>query len=522
MSVTVVAVGSSLALLHALILAAGVAGAAFGVGKNVMQNKLHRIEETRDALKKKMLDDISAELGRMGSESQEGLRKELENLKGSLDLQLDDPAYSASLEELNALKGKIRAVEVDEKQCRRRSEAVRRLFDSIRALGVASYSEELERLEGEFEKISTLSPGERLLELQGMAEQLQEMEKLAAAASELDIETLREHRYVFEANAHLVEGKNEGKNEAQNMVREIRDWADRVAQLDESEGEKLRPLLENLKADTAFPDRLVRLHRQMKTAWGALRERTASTEFFRDKLGELLNLLQASQDALLSPEGSELSRRCHTLRGGKFIDRELFMTLYEDVARFVWSRGEEIADAVFARRVERTLAEMGYDLLPASRLQASRLQENRESEEPETENILRPEQVRYLESPYEGYRVMLKVDAKGGMTARLVRAVATEEEKEKEQNAPDANQVQKDREAGEKWCRDFDGFLAKMREQDLSLDVSLRQEPEESQVLVVVDESLGKNLRKREKKRRENRGTQALQEQTFGGGGGAV
>jgi hypothetical protein len=206
-----------------------------------------------------------------------------------------------------------------------------------------------------------------------------------------------------------------------------------------------------------------------------------------------------------------LGHRCLTLLGGKFIDREFFMTLYEDVARFVWSRGEEIADAVFAQRVERTLAEMGYDLIPASG----------ETGEPSTlerkPDILRPEQARYLESPYEGYRVMVKVDAKGGVAARLVRAVATEEEREKEQNAPGANQLQKDREMGQKWCRDFDGFLAKMREQDLPLDVTLRREPEESQVLVVVDESLSKGSQ--ERKRRKNRETLALQEQALGGGG---
>jgi hypothetical protein len=196
------------------------------------------------------------------------------------------------------------------------------------------------------------------------------------------------------------------------------------------------------------------------------------------------------------------------------------MTFYEEVSRFVWSRGEEIADAVFAQRVERTLSEMGYDLLPESRETGEPSTEgftDSDEDKDENEDILRPEQVRYLESPYEGYRVMLKVDAKGGVTARLVRAVASEEEK----NAPAADQEQKDREAGKKWCRDFDDFLEKMMGQDLPLDVSLRQEPEESQVLVVVDARLKADIRRRgqrqEKKRRKDRGTQALQERSLSG-----
>jgi hypothetical protein len=272
---------------------------------------------------------------------------------------------------------------------------------------------------------------------------------------------------------------------------EIRDWANRVAQLDEIEGEKLRPLLEGLNPDSPFPDRLVRLRERVKTAWGALREKAASTNFFREKLLELLEILQASEGATGSPEASELIRRCGTACGGKFIDRELFMPLYEDIARFVWSRREEVADAVFAEKVGQTLAELGYEPLT-------------EDLSAQARSELRPGQVQYLESPYEGYRVMMKVDSKGAVTTRLVRVVADEEEK----NAPAAHQKQKDLETGKKWCRDLDGFFEKMREQGLPLNVTLRKEPEESELLTVVD----KNARRRKKKRGKE---EALQERAL-------
>ena len=319
-----------------------------------------------------------------------------------------------------------------------------------------AYAGELRRLEGEFGRISALPVEERMLELQGILEELREMEKLAKAAAAADIDNLEEHRYA----PHEAERRR--------IVLEIRDWADRVAQLDEIEGEKLRPLLEGLSPDSPFPDRLVRLRERVKTTWGALREKNASTAFFREKLLELLEMLQASEDAASSQEGSELIRRCDGACGGKFIDRELFMTLYEDISRFVWSRREEIGDALFAQKVEETLAELGYEMLT--------------DDLPAEAGAGR---VRVLESPYEGYRVMAKVDSKG-VTTRLVRVAADEEEKK---NAPAAHQRQKDLETGKKWCRDLDVFLGKMSQQGLPLDVTLRKEPEESELLIVVDKT---------------------------------
>ena len=154
-----------------------------------------------------------------GGGTREELREELENLKKSVNERLDKDAEASVVDELNALKRKICAVELDEAQCRSRTESIERLFEALRT--VPAYAGELRRLEGECERISALPVEERMWELQGILEELREMEKLAKAAAEADIGDLEEHRYA----PHEAERRR--------IVLEIRDWADRVAQLDE-------------------------------------------------------------------------------------------------------------------------------------------------------------------------------------------------------------------------------------------------------------------------------------------------
>jgi hypothetical protein len=88
---------------------------------------------------------------------------------------------------------------------------------------------------------------------------------------------------------------------------------------------------------------------------------------------------------------------------------------------------------------------------------------------------------------------MLKVD-EGNVSTRLVRVTEAENEA-----APD--QRQKDVEIGKKWCKDLEGFLEKMQSESLPLDVTLRKEPEEAELLTVVD----KNMKARKKRRKKDR-----------------
>jgi predicted nucleic acid-binding protein len=444
----------------------------------------HLGKADNNSLKKKLLDDISLEQERLdglesgcsgGSESLRRLRKEIERLKDSMDtLPADGEGAVRAAGEMRDLRLAIRGAELDDAQRRSREEEIRGLFDALASENVAAYERELARLDAEFEKSASLAFDKRMLELKRIADRLMEMSELKDFARRADIGALTENKFT-PPPARKGAAAKRTETEIQSSVSEIRDWADRIARMDASEGEKLRPILEKLSADTQFPDRLTRIRSRLKTTWGTLRERLASTEFFRESLREIAGIAGLTQATIKSPEGAELARRyeemCRDER--KFIERVDFMRLYEDIAKFAFEREREIADEYFVSKMKSALSEMGYELLP---------DESSAEINGGGDLSMRPGEVRYLDSPYDGYRVMIKADSGGALSARLVRVAVSEDEK----NALGADQEQKDIEVGHKWCEDFDGFLAKMGELGLPLDVTVRLEPGESPLLEVV------------------------------------
>lgn len=502
MSVCVIAAYGSFSLLQALLLSAGMGAAAAGFEGSFFKSKAGNLA----ALKQKMLEDISAETGYDGeprdrdrSAAREKLNEELQNFRLNLDrrLERDDPA--SVLAELHSLRRRCREEALDEEQCRRRQKDAAEKLSLLREKKIPSWENVLDRLEKKLKNPEGLSASERLSNLQILLEELAEMEGLASIAADQGADALKETLYPAE---EIFAGRGQPQDDIRACIAEIRDRADRIAQMDSWEGEKLRPLLEGLAADTPFPERLDLLRRQVRAACSRLREREALTGLFREKLEELYTLVQAAQipGRDFAREAEALSRRCETLCGGKYIDREAFMSLYEDVCRFVFSQNEDIADALLAQKVGDVLNELGYELLTdetPDETSKGAVPPDGTSSEAEL-SALAPDRVQYLESPYEGYQVMIRAGNHGEVAVRLVRTVADEAEK----NAAGAYQRQKDLEVGKKWCEDFDRFLEKMREQGVPFDLPVRQEPEESEVLVVVDRNPAAKKRRKEKLRR--------------------
>jgi hypothetical protein len=496
----VIAVYGSFSLLQALLLTAGMGAAAAGLGGSLLRSKANDLA----ALKRKMLEDITVELEHIEGEYEEGERgaayeklgEELRTFRGLLDERLERSDSASIVADLHGLQRRIREEELDEKQCLARAEDATRKIAALRDRHIASWEKELTRLGAEMKRVPGTSASEHLGRLQGVMDELAEMDRLSSIASDQSANGLRETLYSSESAVSGPTNRPDGgpEDDARLCIRDIRDTADRIARMDPWESEKLSPLLEGLTADTPFPERLNLLRRQLRTLYGQLRERVVLTTLFREKLEELYALVQAAQvpGKDFAGEAAGLARRCETLCGGKYIDRSPFMALYEDICRFAFSRGEEIADALFAQKVGDVMDELGYELLTDAP----------EEEAEATDEIvptLIPDRVQYLESPYEGYRVMIRTGERGEVSVRLVRAVADEKEKE----ATSEYQRRKDVETGQKWCHDVDGFLDRMREGGLPLDVTLRREPEESEVLVVVDRNLARRgARKKVKKHR--------------------
>jgi len=485
LSVCAVAVISTYGLIKLLALAA-----AMSAGSAAMKGYAER-EEERDALRRSLRVEFESEGERIArlddAKVSSELRSELDAIQNSADARIKDAASSKRIfDEMNELSVKIRLAAVDDAMCRERSKSVSAKLEALRstapAVAGASGGAQLRELEDEIGRARVFPMERRMAELQRILGKLNEIERSSRDAFSGQ---MTETRFDFTPAPSVPD-------EAGRLISEIRDWAGRVAMLDPDGSENLAPVLSHLNANTSFPDRLASLHRQMKTTLGKLRERAASTAFFRDTLMSLKSDLSAARNAMKSPGGKALMSRCDALCGGKYIDREDFMGLYEDMASFVASREEEICDSIFANKVQTALEELGYELMS---------DEMPDESQDASAAPLEPCAIRYLDTPYEDYRVMLRADARGTVTTRLVRAI----ENETAQSA-DAEQKARDMETGKKWCSDLGEFFERMKDEGLPLDVTLRQEPEEAAVMTVVDPELKrKKRRKSEKARKDSR-----------------
>ncbi|MDR1944471.1 MAG: hypothetical protein LBQ19_06575 [Synergistaceae bacterium] len=508
MSVVSVSVVSTAALIYvsigvakALLLAVGMVTVSHAADRAV--DRMLENTETRELMKTQMLGDIASWKRRLrraaGAGGLEGsmlaLMSEFEKLEKSFcDASVGKEDLTAAAGEFSALTQRVCEAELDESQRAHREESIRRIIEEFRSQGVSVYAEALARIEGDLGKIAALPEEARMPALQGILEELREMERMKDLASGADISALTENRVIPGA---LPKSETE---DLERVVLEIRDWADRIAQMDEEEGEKLRPTLEKLSADTKFPNRLARLRGQLRARWGALRERVATTAFFRETLTELMGSLGEMPGALDSEEGRELILRFEALcaENARYIERTGAMRLYEDIASFIYGREKDISEAFFVQKLQSALEEMGYELVS----------DETEESDGSMAGVMLPDRAHCLESPYDGYRMMLRVGADGALTTRLARAVASEEEKD----VRAADQDAKDLEAGKKFCRDFDGVLKKMRESGLVIRETLRKEPGETDVIAVVDKT-----RNRAKKRRRGRKSGDLREAALPG-----
>jgi hypothetical protein len=81
-----------------------------------------------------------------------------------------------------------------------------------------------------------------------------------------------------------------------------------------------------------------------------------------------------------------------------------------------------------------------------------------------------------------------------------------------------------DRDASAKWCADFDRFIEKMRQAGLPMDVTLRKEPGEAEIITITDTTDAvthekRGTRKAHKKRRRSSGVKGESGGTLEAGG---
>jgi hypothetical protein len=254
--------------------------------------------------------------------------------------------------------------------------------------------------------------------------------------------------------AELIEGVEEQSVEIltpmQKLLTAIDEFKTKIKKYDASYSrfddigsfskEKLKMVLESIKLD-----------------YGKAKEVAIWSGIYREELAKL-SLLESSD---------EIQNRIATLRNQELISKEAFQSIADEINEIILKRQER---AILIEALKENLNSMGYSVV----------------NEASTITKLENGEIIYLDTDDEKYKIMLKLSQGMKMTTRVVRMVATQEEKE----SVTSYQRQEDIEAAHKWCSSYDRLTKLLRANDIAVDTTLRIEPEDDTVLYMVDESL--------------------------------
>ena len=409
------------------------------------------------------------------------LRKEIEqvrsaperqNLVSSLEnmasvwrqamLNNDTPAAEKALA---GLRQKIFATRTDEKMLDSKHDDLSRLLTKLGTEAPAGFAPELEALRKDSNsENANLSIEEQAKRIEALKAKACKLAGEIAQANALSLDDLVEQA-VF-----IPEPSNGNKPEEEDaagvaLIADICDFGGRVAFFDEREAEQLKPLVREAKQGTTMR-RLELIRSQIKTTYGYLRERAVLTDMFKRDLRDFLPPMHKAQ-------GTEaLCQRMEDLLAAPNVSRDAYDEIYMSVKKVFSEQMETITDALLAERVERTLKQMNYTLMDEEGRPVG----------------LKPGEMRLFLTPYEGYRVRVKVGQDGAIATRLVRVVGSEEEKV----SVSEYQKQADIEVGKKWCAQLKQFHKALEEEGLPVKDIFRKEPGEELLDIIVDPSVRK------------------------------
>ena len=429
---------------------------ALAMGASALAN-LSREKASNDIISAnvlKQIEDVRERVRDVGdSKLSESLLLDIDRAVDKLFAAKSD--YSrirAVADTLRDMSTKMNKAKIEKFQRVQRAESVRKMIKEIKAMGPFFstedfYRKKLEKIERDMAYIGKVPAEGHMIEMRRMMHELRDIKKIRN-----DLFFQKEHNVI----PPQAQQKNKIREEEKfPVIIEIRDLAERITDLDETEGEKLTLMLRNLMSTFArFPSSLHSLKRQLRATLSAINERIASTSYFREALSVMRGELDKASRAINSDEAAELAARCDAICGGRYIERDDFMTLYEDIALFAAENGERIVGSLIEAHLRDEMKRMGYKLTQD------------EMSDPDKE----PERVLCFETPFDGYRVAAKLDGFSLFTSLL-----RDPDDDRGNNSGD--QDSHDRKAGEKWRGDFGKFLARTKKAGLPLDVTLHRQP---------------------------------------------
>ena len=402
----------------------------------------------------------------------EALSASLEGMEAPFRAALDREDGAAAESAINDLRQRISSVRTEERMLSSQGEALSRLLSRLERDAPSGFASEVGALRKEEELLVSGAIEERARRTRDLLARAQRLAGEAAQASAIPLESLEEEAlFIPPAQSSAVhpnanaspeggESRDETGPQSASLVADICDFGARVAFFDQREAEALKPLIAEARGEGVSAARLHLIRDQVKASYGRLKEQTALTDLFKGDLRDFLPPMRRAQ----GEAAERLRARMERLLEARVVTREEYADVYKAVRVTLEDQAEAIADALLAERVEAVLGGMGYALLD------------------EEGADLRPGKMYTLATPYDGYRVQVKVSDEGRIATRFVRVVGSEEERDHVSEY----QRQKDVEAGRKWCQDLQRFYGTLEEEGLLIESAFRKEPEE-EVVVLVD-----------------------------------
>ncbi|MBF0338713.1 MAG: hypothetical protein HQL05_12895 [Nitrospirae bacterium] len=287
-------------------------------------------------------------------------------------------------------------------------------------------------------------------------------------AATIDTAQQTEQRHMRQAETTPIGGKGE----REEIVAEAWLFYNRIRDIDPDYVSELTPLANELD-DCPYSQRLQLIRTTMKLHYGKVKALAAETNSFRDMLEKLLGYASQYDGA------AEVSPTIETLFSQKYINRQQYDNGVAQLTEFVAKAEERIARQRLIRKLKDNIESLGYAIAAGD-----------DAASPDVESLtsdlllkIDNGQVVYIDTQWQDYKVMLKLNQNAELTTRLVKLVQSQQQT---QDVP-TNQRQRDMEIARKWCEDYDKFLEKFRQEHLSLGLRLRKEPQEQDILYIVD-----------------------------------
>jgi|GEM_PF-5212015 len=201
---------------------------------------------------------------------------------------------------------------------------------------------------------------------------------------------------------------------------------------------------------SGFTEKLIALKDEIKLTYQKFREEQSQNDFFHNKLH--------AWQAVFAPT-TPLGGRIFEALNTDSISRPKFRKISLEIEKFLAESIDRKKHAFIQEKIKTGLVKLDYLVLDPS------------VEETIAERLSKQEIVS-LDTKYEDYKVLLRIDADENVAVRLIRIVESEKEKEEITEY----QKQKDREIMSEWCKGFNCFAQDLRKNGVLMVEAVRIE----------------------------------------------